>query len=88
MIEWKNIDLPEQWVTVNENYKHNHQQSSIQDIQDIQQYNEGSVRIKFNRSQSSRHSTASVPTKNTTEDEIFNTPLYRKNSQIHLGQPN
>ena len=83
MIEWKNITLPDQWLTTNENYKHNQQQSSIQDIQ---QYTDGSVCIKFNRSQSSRHSTSSVPTDVETEDEIFNTPLFRKNSQIYLGQ--
>ncbi|KAL7178210.1 hypothetical protein ACSBR2_031375 [Camellia fascicularis] len=32
MIEWKNINLPAQWITVNENYKHNQQRFSIQDI--------------------------------------------------------
>ncbi|KAL7200045.1 hypothetical protein ACSBR2_022200 [Camellia fascicularis] len=32
IIEWKNITLPDQWITVNENYKHNQRQSTCQDI--------------------------------------------------------
>ncbi|KAL7161630.1 hypothetical protein ACSBR2_042156 [Camellia fascicularis] len=77
MIKWKDITLPDQWITVNENYTANEKQSTSQDIQDIQQYTDGSVRIKFNwPSQSSRHSTSSIPTDTGTEDEIFNTPLF------------
>ena len=55
MIEWKDVTLPDQWVTINENYTHNQKRSTSQDIQDIQQFTDGSVRIKFNRSLSSRH---------------------------------
>ena len=87
IIEWKDITLSDQWVTVNENYKHNQKQSTSRDIEDFQQFTDGSVRIKFNRSsQSSRHSTSSIPTDTETEDEIFNTHLFGKNSQIHVGK--
>ncbi|KAL7240513.1 hypothetical protein ACSBR2_006210 [Camellia fascicularis] len=41
MIEWKDVTLPDQWITVNENYKHNKKQSTVQDIQDIQQFTDG-----------------------------------------------
>ena len=89
MICWKDINLLDDWVTVNENYSQNQQASTSHDIQNIQQFNDGSVHIRFNRpsSQSSRHSTSSLPTE-TDEDEIFNTPLFtRKDRKLHICEP-
>ena len=72
MICWLKINLPDDWVTVNENYSPDQQASPSHDLQNIKQFNDGSVHIRFNHphSQSSRHSTSSLPT-DTEDDEIL-----------------
>ncbi|KAL7242583.1 hypothetical protein ACSBR1_015044 [Camellia fascicularis] len=72
---WDEITLLDNWVTINENYIHPHQTDS-NDVQQIQQHDDGSVLIRFNcptYSQYSRHSTSSIL---TDDDEIFSTPLF------------
>ena len=83
-ILWKDITLLEKWLTVNENYSYKNQYDS-NDLHHIQQYDDGSIQISFDRlscNQSSRHSICSQPNE---EDEIFSTPLCYPKSNLRGG---
>ena len=46
---WKDIELPSHWILENENYSTNFQRNSVVNLDHVQQFNDGKVRISFDK---------------------------------------